>query len=50
MKKKHQIHYTLGFLSIALLCTGALFSQEETDEQIELTLAKAISLALEFNL
>lgn len=50
MKKKHRLGYTLCFVFIAFLCTRSLFSQDQTDEQIELTLSKAISLALESNL
>ena len=50
MKKKYRIRYTLCFWIITFLCKGALFAQEETNEQIELTLAKAISLTLESNL
>jgi outer membrane protein TolC len=50
MKKKYRIRYTLCSLIIAFLCKGVLFAKDETDEQIELTLAKAISLTLESNL
>ena len=50
MKKKYQIRYILCCMSIAILCKGTLFAQEETNERIELTLVKAISLTLESNL